>query len=125
MAGRLVHFEMPAQDAARAKDFYSSLFGWSFQSWDGPVEYHMTEAGGEPGGAVYPSQAGEQGPIVYFDADDVDATVARVRELGGEAEDKQPIPGVGWYARCRDPEGNPFSLYNSDESVPATGNQGP
>ena len=120
MAGRLVHFEIPADDAERAKSFYGSLFGWSFESWDGPVEYHMTQAGGEPGGAVYPTQEGIRGPIVYFDTDDVDAQVARVRELGGTAKDKEPIPGVGWYARCTDTEGNPFSLYQSDESATAT-----
>jgi predicted enzyme related to lactoylglutathione lyase len=40
-----------------------------------------------------------------------------VRELGGDAEDKEPIPHVGWFARCKDTEGNPFSLFQSDESV--------
>jgi predicted enzyme related to lactoylglutathione lyase len=117
MAGQLVHFEIPAQDTARAKGFYADLFGWKFQSYDGPMEYHMTQAGGDPGGGLYPSQSGEKGPIVYFDVDDIDAAVTRVRELGGEAEDKQPIPSIGWFARCKDTEGNTFSLFKSDESV--------
>ena len=121
MPGRLVHFEFPADDTGRARRFWSDLFGWSFESWDGPVEYHMTEAGGEPGGAIYPSQEGERGPVVYFDTDDIDAAVARVNDLGGWADSKSPIPGVGWYARARDPEGNPFSLYQSDESAGTTG----
>lgn len=121
MPGRLVHFEFPAQDAARAKDFYTGLFGWNFGPWEGPVEYYMTEAGGDPGGAVYPSESGERGPIVYFDTDEIEATLARVRELGGDAEDKQPIPGVGWYAHCKDTEGNSFSVFQSDESVQAGG----
>ena len=119
MPGRLVHFEFPADDTARAREFYGSLFGWSFGPWDGEVEYHMTEAGGEPGGAIYPRQEGERGPVVYFDTDDIDAHVARVRELGGSAQDKAPIPGVGWYARCTDSEGNAFSLYQADESAAA------
>ena len=119
MPGRLVHFEFPAEDATRGREFWSSLFGWTFQSWDGPIEYHTTEAGGEPGGAVYPSEGGERGPIVYFDVDDIGAAVARVRELGGEADEQQPIPGVGWFSRCRDTEGNEFSLYQTDESVAA------
>ncbi len=119
---RLVHFEFPADDTARAKHFWSSLFGWQFKGWDGPVEYHMTEAGGEPGGAIYPSQSGERGPIVYFGVEDIDAALGRVRELGGSVEaEKSPIPGVGWYARCRDTEGNPFSLFQSDESVTPPG----
>lgn len=119
MAGRLVHFEIPADDTRRALDFYGSLFGWKFNSWEGAVEYHMTEAGGEPGGGLYTRQSGEAGPLVYFDTDDIDAHVTRVRELGGSAEDKMSIPGIGWYARCKDSEGNSFSLYQGDESVPS------
>ena len=117
MAGRLVHLELPADDTARARDFWSSLFGWSFRGWEGPIEYHMTE-GVDPGGAIYPADGDERGPIVYFDVDDMDAAIGRVRELGAEADDKQPIPGVGWFARARDTEGNRFSLYQSDESAP-------
>lgn len=116
MKGKIVHIELPAQDTQRALDFWGSLAGWQFQTWQGPVEYHMFE--GEPGGGIYPSQEGERGPIVYFESDGIDADVARVRELGGEAEEKHPIPGIGWYVHCRDPEGNAFSLFESDESAP-------
>ena len=114
----IVHFELPAADAARAQGFWTGVFGWKFQSWQGPIEYHMLD-GGEPGGAVYPSEelAGT-GPIVYFGTDDIDAAVVRVRDNGGEAEDKQPIPTVGWFARCKDTEGNAFSLFQEDDSVP-------
>ena len=118
---KIVHFELPADDTARATGFWSGLYGWKFENRGegGPMEYHMTQAGGEPGGAVYPSQAGERGPVVYFGTDDIDATVAKVRELGGTADDKQPIPTVGWFARCKDTEGNTFSLFQGDDSVPA------
>jgi predicted enzyme related to lactoylglutathione lyase len=118
VAGSLVHFELPADDAERAKQFYGDLFGWQFRDAEGPVEYHMLEEGIEPGGAIYPTQAGEKGAIIYFDTDDIDAAVERVNELGGSAEDKQPIPSIGWFARCEDSEGNPFSLFQADESVP-------
>jgi predicted enzyme related to lactoylglutathione lyase len=40
-----------------------------------------------------------------------------VRELGGTADDKQPIPSIGWYSHCMDTEGNTFGLFQSDESV--------
>lgn len=118
MAGRLAHFEMPAEDAGRAKEFYASVFGWKFRSMEGPFEYHMLEEGIEPGGAVYPAQHGEKGPIIYFDTDDIDASAGKVRELGGKADDKSPIPEIGWFARCWDTEGNPFSLFQPDSSVP-------
>jgi uncharacterized protein len=117
MAGQIVHVEFPSRDTGRATGFWTSLMGWQFQSMGGPFEYHMFE--GDPGGAVYPSQAGERGPVVYFGSEDIDADVARIRELGGQAEGKQPIPAVGWFARCEDTEGNTFSLFQSDESVPA------
>jgi predicted enzyme related to lactoylglutathione lyase len=120
MEGQLVHFELPSQDNSRAKTFWSSLFGWKFHEFEGPGEYTMLD-GNEPGGAIYPSQSGERGPVVYFGTDDIDKTIARVRELGGSAEDKQPIPSVGWFARCTDTEGNDFSLFQSDESVAPTG----
>jgi uncharacterized protein len=125
MPGRLVHFEFPVEDAERAKQFWSSLFGWQFQSWDGPVEYHMTQAGGDPGGALFPSENAGRGANVYFDVDDIKDGLARVRELGGEAEEAMPIPGVGWSAFCKDSEGNSFGLYQSDESAPVPeGQQG-
>ena len=115
-SGKVVHIELPAQDADRATRFYSELFGWQFSDsgFEG-IDYRMFQ--GEPGGAVYPNENAGQGPIVYFDTDDIDAELAKVRELGGEAEEKQPIPGIGWYAGVKDPEGNSFSFFQSDESV--------
>ena len=119
MAAKLVHFELPAQDTARAKGFWSGVFGWEFGDSAMPgFEYYMVQTGPDQGGAVYSQMADEKGPIVYFDTDDIDASVAKVRELGGQAEDKQPIPHVGWFARCTDTEGNSFSLYQRDESAP-------
>jgi uncharacterized protein len=118
MAGTLVHFELPADDTQRAKQFWIDLFGWQFRPMVGGFEYHMLEEGIEPMGAIYPSQAGEKGAIIYFDTDDIDASIERVTELGGSAEDKQPIPGTGWFARCEDTEGNPFSIFQADDSVP-------
>jgi len=120
MEGQLVHFELPAQDSGRAKKFWSSLFGWKFREWSGPVEYSMLD-GNEPGGAIYPAEGGPKGPVVYFGTGDIDKSITRVRELGGSADDKQPIPSVGWFARCADTEGNDFSLFQSDESVPSPG----
>jgi hypothetical protein len=93
---KLVHFELPAADAERAKGFWGGLLGWKFQSWDGPVEYHMLDTQEMPGGAIFPSEDPGTGPIVYFGVDDIDGSLAKVRELGGQVDqEKQPIPGVG------------------------------
>lgn len=118
MAGKLVHFEIPAQDTGRARKFWSGVFGWKFGDSAMPeMEYFMVQTSSDQGGAIYPQQEGERGPIVYFDTDDIDKSIAKAREHGGSADDKQPIPHVGWFARCKDTEGNEFSLFQSDESV--------
>ena len=119
MANTIVHFEMPAQDTKRARSFYESVFGWSFRDAMPGFDYQMTE-GVEPVAALYPQQSGEQGPIVYFVTEDIEAASAKIREGGGEADEKQPIPEMGWFARCKDTEGNPFSLFQGDRSAPAT-----
>ena len=117
MRGQLGHFEIPAADDERAKAFWGSLFGWQFRDAMPEFHYHMFE--GEPGGAIYPAEEGAaKGLIVYFISEDIDADLARVRELGGKADDKLPIPGIGWFARAHDTEGNAFSLFQGDESVP-------
>ena len=108
MDGQLVHFEIPAQDGARAMEFWKSLFGWKFQAWDGPVEYHMLD-GNEPGGAIYPdSDTAGSGPIVYFGTSDIDASIAKARELGGSADDKQPIPAHRLVRALRRHRGQPL-----------------
>ena len=111
-AGKVVWFELPAEDTARAREFYGQLFGWQFQTFEGMPEYQMTYEGG---GAIQPVE-GQKGPLVYFGTDDIDVSVAQVRELGGEASDAQEIPGVGRYSQCTDTEGNPFGLYQGGEA---------
>jgi len=118
MAGRLVHFEVPAKDTGRAKGFYSAVFGWEFGEPMMGMDYNLTEAGGEPGGAVYTHEEMSPHIFVYFDSDDIETSVAKVREAGGEANDKAPIPGIGWFSHCKDTEGNIFGLFESDESAP-------
>jgi predicted enzyme related to lactoylglutathione lyase len=116
---KIVHFEIPAEDTARAKEFWGSLFGLEFQTYEGPVEYHMFQNDDQTGGGIYPRQQGEKGLISYFNTEDIDATSRRIEELGGKVEAKAPVPGMGWFARAEDTEGNAFSLWQSDESAPA------
>jgi predicted enzyme related to lactoylglutathione lyase len=81
------------------------------------IDYRMVMTGDKQGGGFYQSDSPSGHLTVYFDTDDIDASIAKVRGGGGEAEDKQPIPGVGWFSGCKDTEGNAFSLFQSDESA--------
>ena len=112
----IVHFELPSADTDRAKAFWSGVFGWKFGGMSEPFVYLMTEEE-EPVGAIFQSDEAGSGPIVYMATDDIDATLASVREHGGSTEEKQPIPQTGWFARCKDTEGNSFSLFQRDETV--------
>jgi hypothetical protein len=119
MAGNPVHVEIPAKDTAKAREFWTGLFGWTFEQYPGPVEYHMTRLSDQAGGAVYNNPEGNTDGIrVYFDVDDINASAARVKELGGEANDPLPVPNMGWFAGCKDAVGNDFGLWQNDPSAP-------
>src|SRR5438874_3613785 len=94
MAGDIVHYEIAAKDADRAQAFWGGLFGWSFQGSGMPdIDYRMAQITESAGAALYagPEKVGH--PIVYHAVDDIDASIAKVNELGGSAEDKMPVPG--------------------------------
>ena len=117
---KIVHFEIPADDTSRAREFWTAMFGMEWQSFDGPVEYHMFgNEDKQSGGGLYPRQEGDDRIRVYFNTEDLDATLDRVRELGGDVEEeKSPVPGMGWFAHVRDTEGNRFSFWQTDENAP-------
>ena len=118
MAGKPVHIEIPASDTAKGRAFWGGLFGWEFQEFPGPVEYHMTEVTDQTGGAVYNNPEGNADGIrVYFDVDDINAGIGRVRELGGEANEPLPGPGMGWFVGCKDSTGNDFGLWQADTAA--------
>jgi uncharacterized protein len=119
MPGQIVHFEIPADDTTNGRAFWGSLFGWQFEAFPGPFEYHMTRTSEQTGGAITNMEPGKQGLRVYFDVDDINAGAARVKELGGEANEPSPVPGMGWFSTCKDPHGNEFGLWQNDPSAAA------
>jgi predicted enzyme related to lactoylglutathione lyase len=117
MGKKVVHVEFPAQDADAAQRFWEAVGGWSIRdSGMEGIDYRMFQEG-DQGGAIYPPMGDEKGPVIYLGSDDIDADIAKVREHGGEADDKQPIPSIGWFARCKDPGGNAFSFFQGDQSA--------
>ena len=120
--GRLVHFEIPADDPQRAIDFYEAVLGWSAQRYDSEVPYWLVSTGdeGEPGinGAVMPRQ-GEPSELAKAPrafvctahVDDLDAAIKSVESNGGRFDgQRMTIPGVGEHAYVLDTEGNTFGL---------------
>ncbi|MDE3024396.1 MAG: VOC family protein [Acidobacteriota bacterium] len=114
--GEVVHYEIAATDVDRARRFWEGVFGWSFgESMSPELDYRMARVGDAAGAAITPGEPGN--PHVYLDTDDIDASIAKVRELGGEAAAKQPVPTHGWFAACTDSEGNTFFLWQGDATA--------
>jgi predicted enzyme related to lactoylglutathione lyase len=119
---RVVHFEIHAAEPERVAEFYRQLFGWEIVSWAGPVEYRLITTGppdqpGIDGGMVVrrgPPPAEGQAVNAYvctIDVESVDDVVSRAGSLGGSlAVAKMAIPGVGWLAYLKDPDGNIFGV---------------
>jgi predicted enzyme related to lactoylglutathione lyase len=106
MSGQIVHFEIPADDTAKGREFWGSLFGWQFQAAPGAGEYYLTEISpGQTGGAITGMEPGKRGTRAYFDVDDINAW-ARSRERaprrGGRAE---PRPWNGLVLDLQGPAG--------------------
>ena len=78
----------------------------------------MTQIGEQTGAAITNMEPGKRGTRPYFDVDDINAGAARVKELGGEADEPMPVPNMGWFATCKDPHGNEFGLWQTDASAP-------
>lgn len=125
--GRIVHFEIHADNPARAAKFYTDVFDWKIEKWEGPVEYWLVMTGpdNEPGinGGLMQRKSDQTGDIIMAyvctaQVDSVDDSVAKALACGGQlALPKMPVPGVGWLAYCKDTEGNIFGMMQSDPNA--------
>ena len=121
---RVVHFELPFDDAERANRFYAEVFGWESHKWEGPQEYYLQQTGPEeePGihGALAPRQSSENGhgTHIVIGVDDLDAYVERVIAAGCDiVTPRTAIPGVGWFADFRDTEDNVMGMFQRDDEA--------
>jgi uncharacterized protein len=114
MAGEPTYFEIGVADADRGRTFYGELFDWRFEP--GPSENGFAITGLNTPGGMHGDDAGA-GPYLFFEVDDMEAALARVRELGGEVQetlvedDEESIVRFGRFQLCRDDQGSPFGLH--------------
>jgi len=129
---RPIHFDVSAKDPQKFVSFYEAVFGWKFDKTPMPMDYWLITTGpketpgidgglsqGEPKTEPRPREVKGQsvlaGVVLTLDANDLDATLAKVTENGGKVKQPRgPIPGVGWYAAFVDPTGNAFGLMQAD-----------
>lgn len=123
MSGKVVHFEIPYEESARARSFYSEAFGWQLQTWE-ESDYMLATTGPtgesgatEPGfinGGLMQREAPFGSPVIVVEVDDVDAALEKVEKLGGTTVTaKQPVGDMGWSAYFKDPEGNLLGMFQT------------
>lgn len=130
--GQFYWYELLTNDADAAIEFYRHVIGWTTQPYEFPGNegpaYTVWQNGGAGIGGVMeidPDTMGEMSPqwVAYVYVTDVDDTVRRAKELGGQViQDPMDLPTVGRMAGLADPQGATFWLLapSSDESMPKT-----
>ncbi len=103
--------ELAVDDPDKAVEFYTALFGWKVEKFPMPdMEYHVLINGPEKVAGIMakPEQMGDAPSAwtPYVTVNDVDATAAKVVELGGSiCVPPQDIPEVGRFTVLQDPCG--------------------
>lgn len=124
MPGKVVHFEIPADNVERAKSFYQKAFGWQINQYPG-MQYHMvgtapSDQNGMPTelGAINGGMTKRQDPVkstvITVDVSDIDASLKSIENLGGKTvQKKQPVGDMGFTAYFKDTEGNIVGLWQN------------
>lgn len=117
---RVTHFDITGEETEKVISFYEGVFGWKFAKWDGPFDYWMIETGSkdEPGINGGLSKKGQNPPMNTIEVSNIDETIEKVKQEGGEIiMEKGPIPGIGWFANFKDPQGNMFGIMQTDSKA--------
>jgi len=126
---RVIHFEIHATNPDALAEFYKKVFGWEVKKWEGPWEYWVISTGSEGTagingailqrrGAAPTEGAAVNGYVNTIDVVSVETTIQLVTENGGSvALPKMPVPGMGWLAYCKDPDGNIFGIMQNDPAA--------
>lgn len=122
---KVVHFEIPTDDLARAKEFYGSAFGWQLQTFE-EMDYTIamttaidektqmpTEPGGINGGMMKRS-ADTPSPVLTIGVDSIDDSMRKIESSGGTVvQPRTEIPDMGAFGYFKDPEGNVLGLWEN------------
>ena len=105
------YIEFAVTDIAESKRFYETAFDWKFNDY-GPGYAGIRKPGGEAGGLRLEPVVAPGGPLVILYSEDLEATIARVREAGGRIT-KEPFdfPG-GRRFQFSDPSGNELAVWS-------------
>ena len=115
MPNDISFFAINADDVPRARTFYQSVFGWSFEPW-GPPNFYLIQTGADsnrslPGGLQERRELARGQKMIGFectiDVANIDHAIRAIEANGGRlASTKFHVPTVGTLAYFFDTEGN-------------------
>lgn len=121
---KVVHFEIPADDVSRAKNFYGDVFGWKMQGWGQEENFALVTT--VPTGENGPTEPGaingdiyKRNPItntvnVVIDVESIEDHLEKVEHAGGKVlRGKEPVGDMGFTAYFTDTEGNVIGLWQT------------
>ncbi len=106
------YVEFSVTDIVASKEFYGTVFGWQFNDYGPDYVGIQAKNGGEVGGFRQVATVQTGGPLVVIFSNDLEATLSRVREAGGQIN-KEPFsfPG-GRRFEFTDPNGNQLAVWS-------------
>ena len=119
MANPFVHVELHTKDVAKAKQFYTALFGWQLEDMPMPGgggSYTMISVGEGTGGGMMTSPDANAPPhwLAYVGVDDINAMTKRAKELGATVlQDVTPVGEYGLMSIIRDPTGATIAMWKA------------
>jgi uncharacterized protein len=113
MQNQFIWHDLMTSDVEAATAFYSAVVGWTTSTH--MPDYTVTEAGGKGMGGIMAKPIELEGmpPFWsgYVEVADVDATVAKIKQLGGVLKQEPwDVPDVGRIAVVADPTGAMFNI---------------
>lgn len=119
MANPFVHLELNTPDTAKAKAFYTGLFGWQFTDNDmGNMIYSTFKADSGPGGGVYTMPGAPTAWLAYVGVDDINASTEKAKSLGATIYNgPMEIPNIGWFTVLADPTGATIALFQPKQPM--------
>jgi predicted enzyme related to lactoylglutathione lyase len=112
--GYVVWNELITNDLAAATAFYREIAGWELTPMSPePLSYTVAKVDGAPVAGLFQpaTPPAHSAWIMSVETDDIDATIARAVELGGEVvHAANTVPGVGCTAWIADPTGGVIGL---------------
>ncbi len=112
---KINYVELPAKNIEATKAFFSTAFAWSFTDYGADYSAFSKESAGLEGGffrSDLSSSTASGGALVVFYSNNLEETMAKIREAGGAIV--KPIfsfPG-GRRFHFSDPSGNEYAVWS-------------